>query len=253
MTLEVYIIIGFLFFAIIEAIEDVYSIKKLGNGAISETQRVKLYIKNIVWGWLRTALSLVVVMICRVSLESIGFTKPYFLNHNINIAIGIIVYLVGVGFSLLLIYQIIMFLISKKYRIEIKKVINNKGGSDGVDKMLPRTRKEKVWFTYCALTAAIGEEIVYRGFLFYLLLTILPGQNIYIILIVGSALFGFAHLYQGLTGIIRTGLTGCMLGALYLVSGSLIFSIILHFIIDFSANFLYDDKKEEEDTRENSL
>jgi membrane protease YdiL (CAAX protease family) len=53
-------------------------------------------------------------------------------------------------------------------------------------------------------------------------------------------------MYQGLSGFVRTALTGALLGALYLTSESIIYVIILHFVIDISANYLLEEKMTEQ-------
>ena len=59
------------------------------------------------------------------------------------------------------------------------------------------------------------------------------------------------HSYQGFSGIIRTGLTGLLFGALYISTGSLILPMILHFLVDFSANFIFKPVNEMQEERIN--
>ena len=48
-----------------------------------------------------------------------------------------------------------------------------------------------------------------------------------------TVLFGFGHSYQGLTGMIDTGIHGLLLGALYLASGRNLWAcIIAHGVTD---------------------
>ena len=56
--------------------------------------------------------------------------------------------------------------------------------------------------------------------------------------LVGAAIFGFAHLYQGAAGVIGTGMIGFLLGAIYLLSGTLLLPIVLHTLIDARAALL---------------
>lgn len=51
-------------------------------------------------------------------------------------------------------------------------------------------------------------------------------------------MFGVAHLGQGSKGMLVTGMTGAALGALYLITGSLLAPIILHILIDLRATAL---------------
>ncbi len=69
--------------------------------------------------------------------------------------------------------------------------------------------------------AAIGEEFTYRGYLMRRAAQVLGDSRTawLVALVIISALFGAGHLYQGLSGVISTGLTGLILGALYLACG----------------------------------
>jgi membrane protease YdiL (CAAX protease family) len=44
--------------------------------------------------------------------------------------------------------------------------------------------------------------------------------------------FGLAHAYQGLAGIVTTGVLGGVMAALYLQTGSLLLPVLLHAVID---------------------
>jgi membrane protease YdiL (CAAX protease family) len=70
------------------------------------------------------------------------------------------------------------------------------------------------------VTAAFGEEVVYRGFLIPRLARLFgDGRHAgAIAVVVGAVGFGFLHLYQGAAGVILTGWTGIVLGALYLLA-----------------------------------
>lgn len=237
---HILIFIGFLIASVIEAIEGCFTIKKYKNSEISPSRRIKIYKTNIITGWLKVIICIVLVLIFNFSFKAIGINLPFINIKSVNLLFAIITYVASGGLFLLLIYQISMFLLSSKYRDESAKVMESKKGLNGADTMIPRTKKEKKWFSLCAFTAGVGEEIVYRGFQIYLLLTVFSGLNIYIILVISSLLFGFLHMYQGFSGFIRTALIGILLGALYISTGSLLLSIILHFTIDFAANFVYE-------------
>ncbi len=92
--------------------------------------------------------------------------------------------------------------------------------------------------------AAFGEEMVYRGYLMNRVADLLNRtRNAWIISLIGVHLvFGLAHAYQGWTGIIDEGLSGLLLGVIYLRTGrNLSVPIIAHGIadsIDFMLIFL---------------
>ncbi len=65
--------------------------------------------------------------------------------------------------------------------------------------------------------AGFGEEFVYRGFLIKQTAILLGNDNkAWLIgLLLSSFLFGYGHLYQGLSGMISTGLIGFLMGLVF--------------------------------------
>ena len=79
--------------------------------------------------------------------------------------------------------------------------------------------------------AAFGEEMVYRGYLQHRLAELAGGRRggLAFAILVASVLFGLAHLYQGVSGVLATGLSGAVFAALQLAGGgSLWVSILAH-------------------------
>ncbi len=84
------------------------------------------------------------------------------------------------------------------------------------------------------LSAGIGEEILYRGFLLNRLMR-LPGltDRPWAANTLHAMLFGLPHLYQGLSGFVVTSVVGAFLGWIRLrVGGSLWPLIIAHAAVD---------------------
>jgi membrane protease YdiL (CAAX protease family) len=86
------------------------------------------------------------------------------------------------------------------------------------------------------LSAAIGEEIVFRGFLIGRLEVAFGGASraaTTASVILATALFAFAHAYQGPTGILITGILGLVFAVLFVASGrNLWTNIIAHGVYD---------------------
>jgi len=83
--------------------------------------------------------------------------------------------------------------------------------------------------------AACGEELVYRGYLMNRVAGL--GNNTrnswLVSLLLINTLFGFGHVYQGITGIIENVIDGSLLGLLYLAcSRNLWAPIIAHGVTD---------------------
>jgi membrane protease YdiL (CAAX protease family) len=92
--------------------------------------------------------------------------------------------------------------------------------------------------------AAFGEEMVYRGYLMNRVAGLLGRyRSAWVVsLLVVHVAFGLAHAYQGITGVIDEGLSGLLLGVIYLRTGrNLAVPIVAHGLtdsIDFILIFL---------------
>jgi membrane protease YdiL (CAAX protease family) len=86
-------------------------------------------------------------------------------------------------------------------------------------------------------TAAFAEEMVYRGWITTRVAELSRFSNLGWITatLVSSIVFGLLHMYQGLSGMIATGVTGLVLGCVYLATGrSLWAPIVAHGVMDSS-------------------
>ena len=107
--------------------------------------------------------------------------------------------------------------------------------------ILPANLREFAHFgSIVSLSAAICEEIIFRGFLVLYLLTLLDGHPYAsTITVVGSAVvFGIGHSYQGLTSLFKITLLSLLFAWLFVITKSLLLVIILHFAVDFCTGLL---------------
>ena len=100
--------------------------------------------------------------------------------------------------------------------------------------MQAATSRERGWAIALSISAGVTEEIKFRG-LFIAAGIGLLHLPVWAAVLVSSALFGFGHRYQGLRGMIGTGILGLIFAGLYLVSGNLLIPIVLHICIDLLA------------------
>lgn len=83
--------------------------------------------------------------------------------------------------------------------------------------------------------AAFVEEMFFQGYLFNRITDLAGTQRIGILIaLMGTSLvFGAAHAYQGISGVVDTALAGLVLGLLYLYAGrNLWLPILTHGVID---------------------
>jgi membrane protease YdiL (CAAX protease family) len=147
----------------------------------------------------------------------------------------------GIAMAYLL-YQTISLLTSPKAREKAREQIKD---GEGAGMMIPRTRKEKRLFTFLSLSAGICEEIIYRGFLVFLVQSIFPGLPVWLMVFIPSAIFGIGHFYQGWKGILTTGAMGAVFMCVFLVTDSLFLCMALHFLMDFSSAFILSEEQTE--------
>jgi uncharacterized protein len=99
--------------------------------------------------------------------------------------------------------------------------------------LLPTTMRERLIFVLVALSAGLCEEVVFRAWLLDVLHQI--GLRGLVLVGAASAVFGLAHYYQGIFGVVVTGLLAVVFCGLYFASGTLWVPIVIHAIVDLRA------------------
>jgi len=106
-----------------------------------------------------------------------------------------------------------------------------------------------IFIVFMWVFAAFGEEFVYRGLLVKRLGLLLGGNRyaIWIAVIISSILFGMAHKYQGIMGMINTGTVGLIFGIIFIKSkNKLWLTILTHGVYDvIGITLIYLDKDKE--------
>lgn len=98
----------------------------------------------------------------------------------------------------------------------------------------PDTYNETFVFTINIIVAVVAEELLCRQFFFYAFSN-LTHSNGDLIVLISSLLFGISHSYQGIRGIITNTVMGLIWGKIFLITGNLLFPIILHLFINLTA------------------
>ena len=104
-----------------------------------------------------------------------------------------------------------------------------------VEFILPHTLAERRWFMLLSCTAGFCEEVLYRGYLIWVIGAFVgvPGA-----VVTSVVLFGAGHAYQGRKGIVKTSLAGLAMALVYVASGWLIPGMIIHAVIDANSGAL---------------
>jgi membrane protease YdiL (CAAX protease family) len=158
----------------------------------------------------------------RAPMRALGLSRPRSIVRTI--AIGVALGLVLLAFSKLMLTPIVERLTGIPRDLSAFDFL--RGNTAAFVRVLPL-----VW-----VSAAIGEEIVFRGFLIGRLEVAFGGASriaTSAAVILSTTLFAFAHAYQGPTGILITGILGLVFAVLYVASGrNLWANIIAHGVYD---------------------
>jgi membrane protease YdiL (CAAX protease family) len=125
--------------------------------------------------------------------------------------------------------------------LERRRAAGARLGSLGL--LTPRSDVEARWFSALSVSAGFCEELLYRGYLQWVVRGWLPAGGAACVVIV---LFGGAHVYQGRSGALRATLVGAVFGGLALLTRSILPSILLHALVDLCSGaagraLLHDD------------
>lgn len=234
-----------LIYQTIMSILDKSDIRKYTNKEFTEKLRIKFYKETIVFGWLPVLVVFIFVIVSPLNLNNIGFRG---ITWSDNTWLNIITCTISGIMILFLIYQVVMYFTSANYRSQVVAELNSKKGSSSqydnvMSKILiPKSIVEKKYYLFVSITAGICEEIVWRGCLIFLLSNIFPSLSIMVVCIISCILFGLAHCYQGIYGIVKTSVIAILFVMIYFTTNSLLPGIVLHFLFDYSSAFLIKEE-----------
>ena len=109
-----------------------------------------------------------------------------------------------------------------------------------VHELMPVTRREKGLYAGLSVCAGFGEELAFRGYA--IPAVIFAGGSVPVALALTSGAFALLHSYQGVLGVVRTGVIGLTMGAVFLHTGSLWPPIVAHILIDLVVGFVLAER-----------
>lgn len=183
--------------------------------------RVRFYRRSMVELWLLTPAVLSWWLWSRRTAAAIGIGVP----GGWAFWVGIVVV---AALSAALGYQVAVVRSSAVAQAQVRKQFR------GVPALIvPHDKLERRMWIGLSLTAGFCEEILYRGFLMWYVMTWLPGAAA---VLVSAVVFGMAHLYLGWgLGVLRASVVGVVFGAAYLLTGSLWVPMVLHAAVDVTS------------------
>lgn len=219
-----------------EPIKGYLDYKKL-KVAISESQnvRLKFYRKVLIDLWVPTIFILLIVAFSQLNLNDIGFNLPKINTNTLGPWVTYTALGIGILYVIIILYYLFGYRFSEKFRVMHNEAKQKESNKLSFSEMLPVTVKEKKVWTCVSITAGITEEIIYRGFLIYAFGYLYPNLSIWLVIVMASLLFGLGHIYQGLTGVLKTTIIGLVFSVIFIGIGSILPLIIVHFLIDYVA------------------
>jgi CAAX protease family protein len=181
---------------------------------VRQAPRLALYFSAVLSQWILAALGILVVLATSMTFQRIGFRFVELAAFGRWAAVLILVSLGAMGATVIL-----------------EKLGWWPAESELVRLLIPATAREKMWAVFAlAPTAGFCEEFIYRGFLL-----VEFNQWFHSMTwawVASSIVFGFAHIYQGASGMVRAALLGALLAYPVVHLGSIYPSMAAHFVID---------------------
>ena len=103
---------------------------------------------------------------------------------------------------------------------------------------LPKEYNELPYYTIMCLSAGVGEEILYRGFMVTYFIDPFEVGFPWIALLLPALLFSLAHYYQGYFAVLKIFILSVLFAIIFIWSSSLILPIVIHFLIDFIGGWI---------------
>ena len=144
------------------------------------------------------------------------------IHWDAYLAVGVVITVVLIGGLLAQLRQV-----RRTDQATINEAFQHLGS---VAPLIPASPLELRQFDRVGLTAGIVEEVLWRGYLMWYLGMFL---ETWVAGVVVTLAFGLAHAYQGLNKVPQIVLVGAAFLCLYLLTGSLLLSMVLHIAVDW--------------------
>jgi membrane protease YdiL (CAAX protease family) len=165
--------------------------------------------------WIATAVLVPIVVLADLRLADVGLRWPASWFSTVTMLLG-----VAAGGAFI---SLRMRLSSQRARLQ--RVIRP------FVELVPR-RADRGRFVWLAVTAGVTEELLYRAFGLSYVHWLWPDMSSDVAVLITSAAFGLAHLYQGWKNVLLTGLLGFIFAGLTIETRSVLPAILVHTLLD---------------------
>jgi hypothetical protein len=183
--------------------------------------RPRLYRSAVLEQWLLTAVAVALTGIAGREPSTLGIVLPEGWRLWVGLAAPL-------AYGLLALGQVRSMLVSPQAVASVRaKVLP-------LRPLIPQTPGEWQSFVPLAVTAGICEELLFRGYLVWVLT---PSLGLLGSAGVSLVVFGVAHSYQGPAFAVRAFFAGLVMAALALATGSVIPGMLLHALVDLAGGY----------------
>ena len=194
--------------------------------------RGRYYAQLLLELWIPTVAVLAWVVASGVPPQAIGLGRLRLGDQLLPRNLSLVVVVLALGLIAYCVFDLLRLRRSASYRASVNEKLRSVTVPSSVAAIMPETDSQKRLYGVVALSAGVTEEILYRGFLLFVLAAGIPVIGIWGSVLISSALFALGHLYQGPSGMIRTLVIGLIMCLIYLASGTLVLGMLLHTLID---------------------
>lgn len=195
--------------------------------AASSQQRLKIYRKWIAASWLMYGL-FSVMSLAILLLNNVELATPKVDDSLRSVAGGLIIGAMVMLICLLIASKIQGDKASEEERSKARQMIEKtRGGS-----LIAKSRQERKLAGLLSLSAGVNEELLFRLLLPLVLIGLLDESLTVLALIISVLIFGLAHTYQGVVGVLTTTVLGALLMFIYVATGSIVLAMMVHALID---------------------
>jgi membrane protease YdiL (CAAX protease family) len=198
---------------------------KVEIAAHGSRRRISEYRFTMLQEWLLVAIALALIAFDRRPWASAGLVLPH--GAGIWWTLGIVL-----AVAVLLRMQYRVATGTERARASVNRQLT------AVRWFLPSSTPELANFRALSVTAGVCEEILFRG---YLMAFLLPFGGVGVAVAVSSLLFALGHGYQGVVGIVKSGVIGALMAGMYVLTGSLLAPILVHALIDLMSGQIAAD------------
>lgn len=174
--------------------------------------KVRRYVRTILILWGVTGLALFALRLHGLDAASVGLRPP---DHPVQLAYG----LLALSAPLVAAWSGLRPTPRSDYAGALRA-------------LLPDERVQWAWFLAVAVSAGLCEEFLYRGYAITMLTA--AGGSLPLGIAASTLGFGFAHAYQGRTGVIGATISGGVYAAVFVVTHSLYPCMLGHIVQDIT-------------------